>query len=216
MPGRRSPANSPGSPRRMAQSTSHRCGALGLLPDTGFTSLLALTQLPGASIAKSGMLHTDLVVAQSGIAPWEVSAASQEHPQPSTCQAQVWLLSQADSQTGSVLTIWGVGDSFGVRNVQIWAAARVWPFTNNHTAEPCYALPSELSPPGRESWMSIWNYVTFEVGRCFSNDWIGQEMRHSREGQYRHSQHCHPSCTFTSVWQRLWHNQDAQTAFRHR
>lgn len=68
MPGHaRSPANSPGSPRRMAQSTSPRCGALGLLPDTGLTSLLALTQLPAASIAKAGMLHTDLVLAQSGM-----------------------------------------------------------------------------------------------------------------------------------------------------
>lgn len=46
---------------------SHRCGVLGLLPDTGFTSLLALTQLPGAPVAESGMLHTDLVVAQSGM-----------------------------------------------------------------------------------------------------------------------------------------------------
>lgn len=67
MPGRRSPANPPGSPWRMAQNTSHPWGALGLLPDTGSTSLLALTQLPGASIAKSGMLHTDLVIAQSGM-----------------------------------------------------------------------------------------------------------------------------------------------------
>lgn len=64
MPGHRSPANSPGSPRRMAQSTSHGSGAA---PQHRFHSLLALTQLSGASVAKSGMLHTDLVVAQSGM-----------------------------------------------------------------------------------------------------------------------------------------------------
>lgn len=43
------------------------CGALGLLPNTGFTSLLSLTQLSGAPVAKSGMLHTDLVAAQGGM-----------------------------------------------------------------------------------------------------------------------------------------------------
>lgn len=51
----------------MENGTKHelRCGAPGLLPNTGFTSLLALTQPPGASIVKSGMLHTDLVAAQN-------------------------------------------------------------------------------------------------------------------------------------------------------
>lgn len=159
------------------------------------------------------MLHTDLVVAQGGMIHKKSQPLPRNIPKllPARPRFGCWA-----RQTHRSLLFWqskGLGTVL-VLGISSSEQQQVSDLSQQTTQlNPATLCPQSLhqqegrADEGLES-------CDIEVGRCFADDWIGQEMRHSREGQHRHSQHCHPSCTVTSVWQRLWHNQNAQTAFR--